>query len=95
MSPGLSFWNLDRQRKMEGNLTQSEFLSEFDAIVQSDPGSTAMDDQLASLRGWDSMAIIMFIAMVDEKLGLTLNVKELASCKTVGDLAKLCEAKVT
>jgi acyl carrier protein len=77
-----------------GGMTKSEFLNEIDAIVQADPGSTTMDDQIASLRGWDSMAIIMFIAMTDEKLNVTLDIKMLASCETVGDLARLCDAKV-
>jgi acyl carrier protein len=75
-------------------MTQSEFLKEMDAIRQSEPGSTAVSDRLASLAGWDSMAVIMFIAMADEMLGLTLNVDALASCETVGDLMKLCETKV-
>lgn len=74
-------------------MTQSEFLNEMDAILQAEPGSTTADDRIASLAGWDSMAIIMFIAMADEMLGLTLNVDALASCKTVGDLMKLCGAK--
>lgn len=75
-------------------MTKSEFLNEIDEIIQADPGSTAMDDQIASLKGWDSMAIIMFIAMVDEKLNAKLDIQMLASCETVEDLARLCDAKV-
>jgi acyl carrier protein len=75
-------------------LTQSEFINEMTEICQAEPGSITMDNLLSSLTGWDSMAIIMFIAMVDEKLGLAVNVDALASCKTIGDLAGLCEGKV-
>jgi acyl carrier protein len=75
-------------------MTKSQFLNEIDAIIEADPGTTAMDDQLESLTGWDSMAIISFIAMVDEKLACTLNIDQLVSCKTVGDLASLCVGKV-
>jgi acyl carrier protein len=74
-------------------MTQSEFLNEMDLILQAEPGSTTVNDRLDSLDRWDSMAIIMFIAMADERLGLALNVDALASCKTVGDLARLCETK--
>ena len=35
------------------NMTESEFLNEIDMIVQADPGSTAISDQLSSLKGWD------------------------------------------
>ena len=76
-------------------MTQSEFLKEIEAITEAEPGSIAMDDQLASLAGWESMAIISFIAMADVKLSVVVNVAFLASCKTVGDLARLCEGKVT
>ncbi len=75
-------------------MTKSAFLNEIDAIIQAKTGTTAMDDQLASLTGWDSMAIISFIAMADAKLELTLNIDLLISCKTVGDLASLCAGKV-
>jgi acyl carrier protein len=71
-------------------MTKPEFLNEIEAIVQADPGCITMDDQIASLKGWDSMAIIMFIAMADEKAQLALEAKILASCETVGDLARIC-----
>jgi acyl carrier protein len=74
-------------KRLGGEMTKSEFLNEIDEIIQADPGSTAMDDQIASLKGWDSMAIIMFIAMVDEKLNAKLDIQMLASCETVEDLA--------
>jgi acyl carrier protein len=76
------------------NMTKLEFLNEIDVIIQADPGSTTLDDQITSLKGWDSMAIIMFIAMTDEKLHITLDINKLASCETVGDLARLCDLKV-
>ncbi len=75
-------------------MTKSEFLHEIDAIIQVDTGTTSMDDRLASLAEWDSMAIISFIAMADQKLDFALNIDLLISCKTVGDLASLCAGKV-
>lgn len=76
-------------------MTTSEFLSEIDTILQAAPGSTSLEDRLDSLHGWDSMAAISFIAMADEKLGISFGVGALASCKTVEDLAKQCEGKVS
>jgi acyl carrier protein len=74
-------------------MTELEFLREIDAIIEADPGTTTMADELTSLSGWDSMATISFIAMADEKLNLTMSIQLLISCKTVGDLAKLCAGK--
>jgi acyl carrier protein len=75
-------------------MTTSEFLNEIDTIIQAAPGSTSLENRLESLPGWDSMAVISFIAMADEKLGISFPVGTLASCKTVEDLAKRCEGKV-
>lgn len=71
-------------------MTNAEFLTAIDEILEAAPGSTKVEDDLASLSGWDSMAIISFIAMADEKLGVSLNIEMLSSCKTVADLAELC-----
>jgi acyl carrier protein len=75
-------------------MTQSQFLQEIDAILEAPPGTTTVGDTLASLQGWDSMAIISFISMTDEKLGCSLNIDQLISCKTVADLAGLCDGKI-
>ncbi len=72
-------------------MTISDFLLEIDQIIQADAGATSQDTELASLEDWDSMAVISFIAMADAKLGITVRVSSLANCKTVGDLAKLCQ----
>ena len=71
-------------------MTNGEFLIEIDSIIQAEPGTAAFSNQLASLGGWDSMAKMIFIAMAEENLGLTLNGKDVISCGTVADLAKLC-----
>jgi len=75
-------------------MTKTEFQNEIAIIIEGDLDSVAMDDQLGSLSGWDSLAIIGFIAMVDAKFGVALNISQLAECKTVGDLAKLLGGKV-
>lgn len=75
-------------------MTKSEFLNEIEMIIEADPGSVTVDAELESLEGWGSMAVISFIAMADEKLGVILDVSALASCQTVGDLARLLEGKV-
>jgi acyl carrier protein len=81
-------------KRFGGEMTKSEFLKEIDEIVQADSGATAMADRLDALKGWDSMAVVMFISMVDEKLDMSLDVPMLAACVTVADLAAICGEKV-
>jgi acyl carrier protein len=69
----------------------TEFLQEVDQILEAEPGTVAPSTQLRSLDGWDSLAIISFIAMADSKLGVSVGVSSLAKCNTVDDLAKLCQ----
>ena len=78
-----------------GIMTVQEFLNEIDGIIQTPPGTTKMSDEIANLPGWDSMAILMFLSMIDEQLNMTLDIPSLASCKTVSDLARLCEIKTS
>ncbi|MFC4160129.1 acyl carrier protein [Chitinimonas lacunae] len=43
--------------------------------------------------GWDSLAIVSTIALVDELFDVMLNGKALAQCSTVADIQALIEAK--
>lgn len=74
-------------------MTELEFLNEIDEILQVEPGTTSKDDQIASLANWDSMALIMFISMADEKFHLTLDAEAVSSCETVADLERLCQSR--
>lgn len=76
-------------------MTKLEFLKEIEEISGDAPGSIKMDDQLASLALWDSMAYVSFIAMADEKLGMTVDTKSLAACKTIKDLSALFPGELT
>jgi hypothetical protein len=40
------------------------------------------------------MAVLMFIYMADEKLGLAVKSAALIQCKSVGDLVQVCEGRV-
>lgn len=70
-------------------MTYREFLSEFEQLIDSPTGSIAGQEALADLEGWDSIATMMFIAMVDEKLGQTLSAQDVTGATSVGDLALL------
>lgn len=67
----------------------AEFLRELDEMLELDPGSLTGAEALADVEGWDSLAVISFIALVDEKLDLVVEGEKLARAKTVADLLEI------
>ncbi len=76
-------------------MTKAEVISEIEQIVQQPSGTISGTERLDSLDGWDSMAMVEFIAFADERLGLTLSVECLTKCLTVHDLIKNLESVLT
>lgn len=71
-----------------------DFLLALDEMLELDPGTLTGTEELESLENWDSLAVISFIALVDEKLGLVVEGEKLAKAKTVGDLLALAGVAV-
>ena len=71
------------------NLTKTEFLLSLDELLELEPGSLQGHETLDSLEGWNSIAVISFMALVDEHFNLTLQPRQIAECKTVADLIGL------
>jgi acyl carrier protein len=69
-------------------MNRDEFLVALSELLETDSPLTG-SEELASLASWDSMAVISFMAMVDDKWGATLVPKNINACKTVDDLAAL------
>jgi acyl carrier protein len=46
---------------------------------------------LESLEGWNSMAMLGFMAIADEHCGLTLSPRQFINCRTVDDLVGLLQ----
>jgi acyl carrier protein len=74
-------------------IQEKEFITLIEEIIESDSGTIGGAEPLESLDGWDSVAVISFIALVDERLGITLSPKKIADAKTVLDLARLLGEK--
>jgi acyl carrier protein len=75
-------------------MTKVEFYSELEEILEIKPGTIQGKETLREMHGWDSMAVLSIIAMVDEKLGEVVSPSALAECKTVLDLANLFPGKI-
>ncbi len=75
-------------------MTKADFLRELDEMLELAPGTLSGDEVLAEVDGWDSLAVISFIALVDEKLNLVVEGEKLARAKTVADLLDIAGVTV-
>jgi len=70
------------------------FLREIEATLELPEGSLMGTELLADIPEWDSLAVISFIALVDEKLGLAVEGEALANAQSVADLLVLVQEKL-
>lgn len=76
-------------------MTTQELCTELELILQLPAGTAKATSTLASLKNWDSLAAVEFIAMADEKLGVAVSAAALARATSVPDLVALLDGKVT
>ena len=76
-------------------MKKSEFLLELDEIVEEEPGTIKETDILKDVNGWDSMAVLGFIAMLDEKFGLIVEPEKIADAIVVSDLITFLDGNIT
>lgn len=70
---------------------RTDFYRQVNQLLESDSGDLRGSTELANLEGWDSVALVSFIAMADSVYGATLDAQALLDCDTVDDLAELVE----
>lgn len=70
-------------------LSDKEFLAELAAIVDADPVTFTAESKLHEQPSpWDSMSLVVAVAMFDEH-GATVSGEKLAACVTAGDVLRL------
>lgn len=70
-------------------MDKQKFLEMLTEILEADAGTIKGDEDLENLSNWDSLAVITFIAAVDEKMNFVVSGEQLSKAKTVGDLMAL------
>ncbi len=75
-------------------MDRKDFLLALDEALELDPGTLTGEETLESLESWDSLAVISFIALVDESMGVVVEGEKLAQAKTVADLLALAGVAV-
>jgi acyl carrier protein len=69
-------------------MTKQDLLAKLGDLLERDEALSGQE-ALESLDGWDSTAVISFMAMADEDFGVTLSPKDIVASRTVDDLAAL------
>jgi hypothetical protein len=70
-------------------MTRSEFLAQFERIIEVPPASIGGTEELATLCGWDSVAKISFMAFMNQAFGVVVSFPKLLACTTVEELMRL------
>jgi acyl carrier protein len=70
-------------------LDTAEFYKKLDEILDIPTGTLKGGESLNEFDGWDSMAMLGFIALADEIYGIAIPAKRIPACRTVDDLAGL------
>ena len=70
-------------------MDRSQFLILMDELLELEPGTLKGEELLEDLEEWNSLAIVGYMAMVNEHYGRILSSKHFAGCKTVNDLLAL------
>jgi hypothetical protein len=75
-------------------VTKREFYTELEIMLGLPADAICGDEALDALPGWDSMAILCFIALADSTLGVIVSAAQLSAAKTVPDLVALFPGKI-
>lgn len=69
-------------------MERSEFLRLLDSLLELEPGALTGSEELQD-HGWDSLAALGFIALVEEQFGVIVSPDALIKSKTVDDLVAI------
>ena len=70
-------------------MAKKDFLLLLDELFEQEPGTLKGPERLGEEVEWDSTAMMMMIALVDEHCNLALSPRQFVNCTTVDDLAGL------
>jgi acyl carrier protein len=68
---------------------KEEFCRKMDQLLNISAGSVKEQQELKTLKNWDSLTILEFIVMADTDYGSDLQPVDITACKTLDDLAQL------
>lgn len=69
-------------------ISTTELLALIEQQVNAEAHSLNVDMKLADIKGWDSMGVLLLMAELDDRLGITLSSDVLANLKGVDDIVE-------
>ena len=75
-------------------MNKKDFFLLIDELLENEPGVITGNEVLTQLPKWDSLAVIGFIAVLDQHFSVSVPAAQILGCKTVDDLAGLVGDKL-
>lgn len=75
-------------------MTDQKMLEIVDDVLHLPPGTVTGGELLETLDGWDSLSMIEFVAVADERFGVDVTPEDVRKSKHVDDLVKLLAVRV-
>jgi acyl carrier protein len=73
----------------QGPVTVRDVVGLLEEAIQAGPGQVKAETPLQGLAGWDSMGMVAFIWLVDQRTGVKLVLADLRKSSTPAALARL------
>ena len=70
-------------------MNRTEFLKKVDELLELPEGTLKGPERLEDLENWNSMAIVGFVALVDETYNFNVSPRQFANCETMNDVLAL------
>ena len=67
-------------------MDKATFLKELEILLEAEPGTLTGRENLDQIEGWNSLAIMSFLAFAAERLGVTVSPKGILACRTSEEL---------
>lgn len=73
-------------------MTNEKKLEMLEEMLELDAGTLKPETLLSDLEEWDSIAVISFIALMDDEFDKLVKGKDIKEKETIGDIMDLMEA---
>ncbi|MGH9559065.1 MAG: acyl carrier protein [Bryobacteraceae bacterium] len=70
-------------------MNREQFLRQFEELLEQPSGTLTGAEKLEEVEGWDSVALVSFLALADEHFGRRLAPRDVGKCETVDELYRL------
>jgi acyl carrier protein len=77
-----------------GTMLKKDFFREIAKILEVPEAEVSGNIALSDFEQWNSLAVLAFIAMADEKLHTVVSPKDLGKAQTIDDLCSLVAGSV-